>query len=202
MKKIESGIFPLLREGELTMKRDLIFFFVLIVSVFISVVAIAQSTQTQEQVELVSIPKSMLTKEQVAQIEMMSFEKKVQLYGKWVGLGKEVGQAVDGALSALTDQTAKFSQTRVGVFTMFLVAWKVVGREFLHFLVGGIFLFIGVPIWIWSYRKSCVPRRYLSEETKDGIKKYEMRDIDGNSMIVHVVAVVILILISLITIFS
>src|SRR5688572_23376539 len=50
----------------------------------------------------------------------------------WVGLGKEVGAAVDGALGAVINSAEKFGKTEVGRFTMFLVMWRFFGNDMLR----------------------------------------------------------------------
>jgi hypothetical protein len=104
----------------------------------------------------ITIPRSKFEADKSLQqsAEFQSQKEKIELYGKWVGLGKEVGDAVNGSLQAVTDQTAKFADTKVGKVTMALVIWKVVGDEFSGYLLGLLWLIVFLPLWVWSYRKT------------------------------------------------
>lgn len=128
----------------------------------------AQSSET------VTIPKDQLTPEQRAKLDKEELDEKVQQYGKWVGAGHEVGVAVNESLSAITDNATKFAQSGPGKVTMFLVAWKVVGNDIYGLGVGLILLFSVLPVLIWSYWRTCVPRRILLEDSKEHGKKWQL----------------------------
>jgi hypothetical protein len=117
----------------------------------------------------VTVPRSMLTQEQVKKLDEQNPA------GKWVGLGKEVGDAVNSSLQAITTQTSNFSQTKVGKLTMFLVVWKMLGDMIVHLTVGLLMLLIFVPLWIWSYRKTCITR-----SIKTGKDTYEKIEYNPN----------------------
>lgn len=150
------------------------FFGVMVLVLFMLFAGNIFAQQRQQPEKMVMVPESALTPEQKAEIEAQNLEKKIQRYGKWVGMGEEIGKAVDGSLSAITKQAVDFSNTSLGRFTMFLVAWKVIGKDFIQFIVGLLLLAIGIPLWIWSYRKTCIPRRIVTEETAEGVKKYQI----------------------------
>jgi muconolactone delta-isomerase len=82
-------------------------------------VAVPATAQVRDS--MVAVPASLLTADQKAQMEVAATQAKIQTYGKWVGLGKEVGEAVNSSLAAVTDQTARFADTKVGKVTMALV---------------------------------------------------------------------------------
>lgn len=44
-------------------------------------------------------------------------------------------------LESVVDVSNKFANTPVGQFTMFIIAWKILGKELLH-------LVIGIPVYI------------------------------------------------------
>lgn len=137
---------------------------VLFLLVLAPTMGLAQQTQ---QEETVTVPKSMLSSAQRQQVEIDSIKKRAEMYGKWVGIGREVGEAVNGALHAVTTQTAEFAKTDVGRFTMVLVTWKVMGKDFVRMAVGLLLLGIGIPVWIWSYWKTCISRRVLVKTGPD-----------------------------------
>jgi hypothetical protein len=148
------------------------FFATVMVVLFVVSAGSVFAQQSQQQEEMVVVPKSALTAEQKVMIETQNLERKIQTYGKWVGMGEEVGKAVNGALKALTTQAEDFSKTPLGHFTMFLVAWKVMGKDAVQAVVGLLLLFVGIPVWIWFFRKNCIPHRILIEKSK-GVAKYE-----------------------------
>lgn len=99
-----------------------------------------------QDTSMVLVPKSTLTNEQIVSL-------KAESYGKWVGIGSEIGKAVNSSLEALSENTAKFSKTGVGRVAIWLVVWKVVGSDILGILFALMILLVGVPITIWSYKK-------------------------------------------------
>jgi hypothetical protein len=107
--------------------------------------------------EKVTIPKSILTKEQLSELNQKSLRAHVS---GWAGVGKEIGEAVNSSLQAITTQSNNFAQTSVGKLTVLLVIWKVIGDQFLHIVIGLLELAIFLPIWIWSYQRTCITRSF------------------------------------------
>lgn len=122
----------------------------------------------QQQEETIVVKKSDLTKDQLAQVEARNMQQKVESYGKWVGIGHEVGTAVNESLVAITSNAQSFSQTAPGRVAMFLVIYKVIGHDILGVLVAAVLLVIGLPVWIWSYKRY-IPHKFLVsiEEKED-----------------------------------
>jgi hypothetical protein len=127
----------------------------------------------QQPEEQVSVPKNMLNQSQLQALETKNLQDKIATYGKWVGMGDEIGKAVNGGLKAITDNAVSLSQTTVGKFTMFLIAWKVIGMSLIQFIVGILFAVVFVPLFVWSYWKTCITRRALLDGTK-GSEKWEI----------------------------
>ena len=107
-------------------------------------------------------------------VQDLETRQKVESYGAYIGLGKELGVAVNESLSAVTEQTAKFADTSVGRVTMAIVIYKVVGRDFVHYVAGTVFFFIAGAIWLWSYNRNCVTRKVLVEDSKEKGKKWNI----------------------------
>jgi len=85
----------------------------------------------------------------IAKSQLEDTKQKIEQYGQWVGIGKEVGVAINDGLEAVTEKAEKFANTTPGKVTIFVIIWKVIGRE----LAG---LFVGVPLiglttWIFFY---------------------------------------------------
>lgn len=111
------------------------------------------------------ISKKDLTQEQIQRYES---NKTVENISQWVGLGKEIGVAMNEGLNALTTNAVNFSETELGRFTMFIIAWKVLGKDAMR-------IFIALPAWllimglfVWSYRRSCFPNKILKSKTDAG----------------------------------
>ncbi|MDO8516965.1 MAG: hypothetical protein Q7S33_02465 [Nanoarchaeota archaeon] len=112
-----------------------------------------QSNSSSEQI---LVDTKDLPADVVAQIKA---KQKVESVGKWVGMGKEIGEAMNGAMTALEEHVDKIGNTRVGKFTMFLVAYKVIGTDMIQLLIGLPLLIIGTMIFIITWFRSCVKRK-------------------------------------------
>jgi hypothetical protein len=128
--------------------------------------------QTQE--ENVTIKKSELTAQQLATVEANAqlqkaqaqideLNKKVETYGKWVGVGGEVGTAVKEGLSAVVDVADKFGKTDVGKFTMVMIAWKVIGQDVVRIFLGLLFFITFTTVLIYIVRKALMSSRKIVE---------------------------------------
>jgi hypothetical protein len=112
-------------------------------------------------------------------------EKKIQRYGKWVGLGKEVGTAAREGLSALSDESNKFAETKVGKYVMFIIAFKILGYPITQLIVGLLIFFIGTTIFVIYFLREGISKRYITKETvKDGVteKVYGMTNTGSNAL--------------------
>lgn len=117
-----------------------------------------------------TLPESQLTTEQIKAIEQAELEKKLEQYGNWVGVGGEIGQAINEGLNSVVDVADKFGDTNVGKFTMYLIAWKVIGKDVIRILLGIIFASILTVFMFKSARKSFSPYKVMVENP--GFLKY------------------------------
>ena len=125
--------------------------------------AIAQNTQPDPN-ELITVPRHILTKQQINQAEINA---QISAAGKYAGLGKEIGFAVSESLSSVTNETAKFSETGIGKVTMGIVVWKILGKDIVGIIIGLPLIFFSLIIITISYFKNCRVRRILVSKTKD-----------------------------------
>jgi hypothetical protein len=205
------------------MKKQLFVISVIVLALAIFVPPAAAQQQQQQaaqsqQENKILVNESDLTPDQLAKIKV---RQKMEGYSETVKWGHEIGVAVNETLAALTDNTAKFSETKVGKLAMFLVAWKVMAQDVISmgnrvagYLVGIPFLAIGLAVVVWSYRRQCVPRRVLVEKGpgfwiwRD--KKYEIYDPSkqvGNMeqdewVIAHVIVAIVIVIIASFMIFA
>ena len=91
---------------------------------------------------LVTVPRSSLTQSQLATVEAKNIQEKAKAYGSWVGVGREIGEAVNSSLSAISDNAAKFADTKIGKISMAIVVWKVVGSDVLSVFYAFIVVFV------------------------------------------------------------
>jgi uncharacterized membrane protein len=134
---------------------------------FCALMAIGARAQDSEKV---LVPKSILTPEQLDEATKGDLKTNVH---EWAGLGKEVGEAVNQSLSAITEQANTFAKTGVGKLTVILVVWKVIGDQAVHVLFGLVELLVFLPLWIWSYRRTCLTRRFQVEKGKWQVVEYK-----------------------------
>ena len=118
------------------MFRKVILFAVMIM-VIINVSTVFAQTQTSEKiiVDTKDLPPGV--------VEQLKTKQQIERLGKFAGVGKEIGEAVNSSLEAITDNADKFAKTRVGVFTMVLVAYKIIGKDLIQFLIGVPFFVVG-----------------------------------------------------------
>lgn len=151
----------------------------LLVALMISPVVL--SAQTKDTT-MIMVPKSALSPTQLSELESKNIAERAKAYGAWVGVGKEVGEAVNSSLAAVTDNAAKFADTKIGKYTMFIVVWKVIGKDILGFIYAFSIAAIGLPVLIWSYRQWS--KQPLETETvvdgKITERKYRERSFDEN----------------------
>jgi len=134
---------------------------VALLSVFVLFLAV-MPTQAQTP-QKVGDPTTYMTPEQLAKytsdMRIAELEKKLEVYGNWVGVGGEVGTAIEEGLTAVVDVADKFGKTDVGVFTMVLVAWKVVGKDVVRILLGLLFFFMITWLFLKVYKGYYRPKK-------------------------------------------
>jgi len=118
-------------------------------------------------VEKISVNVTDLTPEQIlktkADAETLAITQRIETYGKWAGSGKEVGIAVRDALMAVVEVADKFGKTNVGLFTMVMVAWKVMGEDVVRIIMGIVFALITTVFIFRSYHKNFTTRRIVTK---------------------------------------
>lgn len=120
--------------------------------------------QTPVEPEKIVVNVTDLTPSQLEKIKaderLKTITEKIETYGNWVGVGNEVGIAIKEGLNAVVDVSERFGNTKVGEFTMYLIAWKVVGKDFVRIFLGIIFILI-ISILIFKSFRRMFPRKIL-----------------------------------------
>jgi hypothetical protein len=109
-------------------------------------------------------------------VEQLEGKKNIEKYAEYVGVGKEIGIAISEGLKAVVDEAEHFSETNVGLYTMALIAWAIVGKDIIQILIGVPLLLLGLFIILRYWRKTYLPQKRVTE--KSGfflwpVKKYE-----------------------------
>lgn len=136
-------------------------------------VTLAQENKAEEtiMVKKSELPPGLLTKLE-AQASFNETKEKITQYGNWVGMGKEIGIAVNDGITAIKDQAISLSETKLGYYIMFLIAYKVIGTDLIQLAIGLPLMIALFIVFLWSYYKNCIPRQVLVEEDK-GKKVYK-----------------------------
>lgn len=88
---------------------------------------------------------------QEAQLQQEVQIAQIETYAKWAGKGKEIGTAVSEGLNAVKDVTLELAESDVGKVTIWLIAWKVAGKDFAQIGIGLILLIVSSIVIIRSY---------------------------------------------------
>lgn len=142
----------------------------------IMVMATSVVSAQEQSNDRITVKKSDLPPDLLKKIET---ENKIQTYGAWVGVGKEVGTAVNEGLSALTKNADDFAKTGVGKFTMLMIAWKVMGWHLVHIIFGTLFFVIGLVVFCWSWFLSGRTRRIKIGADEHGPKYQVVQPSEG-----------------------
>lgn len=135
-----------------------LFYLIALIIVFIVACCPNAKSQTTTTDEKISVNKSELTAEQLEKIknqkELEQYDVLIQKYGKFAGMGKEIGVSVRESLNAVVDVSDKFSKTDVGKFTMIMVAWKLMGTDIIRIFLGIIFMVVFNIFLFNAYKKN------------------------------------------------
>lgn len=130
----------------------------------------------------------------------------IQSARAWVGLGKEVGEAINSSLAAVTEQTSKFAETKVGTLTIALVVWRVMGRDVVGIVLGSLLFICVFPVILWSMRKylpiTIDTKLTYDEKGKVNGRERKVYEGDWSLAMVHFLFMVILVGVCAIIVFA
>lgn len=122
----------------------------------------AQAASNVVTVDLAKLPPDVQQAIQ-NQKEMDAVTQKIETYGKWAGMGKEVGIAVKDGLTAVKDVTLEIADSKLGHTVIWLVVWKVAGIDFVRIAIGLIIVLIGTFFIAKSYFRLFATKRLVSK---------------------------------------
>lgn len=126
--------------------------------------------------ELVTVPKKYVNAEHLNQAQTQT------QVSHYIGIGKEIGEAVKNGLESVVDVSNKFANTPVGHFTMAMIAWKILGRDLLHVVIGIPLYLMLLTIWFYFVRRLFLGRwvkRYVDGKRQHVFEepvRFETRD--------------------------
>lgn len=97
--------------------------------------------------QLVTVPRRYVSADGLAKASQGS------AISPYLGMGREIGEAVKGGLESVVEVSNKFADTPVGKFTLVMVAWKIMGRDLLHVALGVPIFIAGWCVWFYFIRR-------------------------------------------------
>ena len=79
-------------------------------------------------------------------------KEEISDYSEYIGMGKEIGMAISEGLKAVVTEAEHFGNTNVGLFTMIMIAWSIIGIDIVQILLGIPIYFVGIFLLIRYYR--------------------------------------------------
>lgn len=120
------------------------------------------------------VPDSLLTETQRQKLQLIDTKAKVETAKGYLGLGKEIGIAVNDAMSAITDQGNRFANSDLGRFVKWIIIYKLFKNlvlAILTIILTWIF-FAGFNVWMFfTYRRDAVAHlnNYDREKALDSV---------------------------------
>lgn len=90
---------------------------------------------------------------QVEQMKNSSLPPSAESAKEWADWGTNMGRAISSTAKELGVAVDEFSRTSVGKITMAVIVYKVIGKEVLRFVAGGVLFFFTIIIWARYLRK-------------------------------------------------
>ena len=121
---------------------------------------ITKAQVTQAQID--SLPPVV---KQAIELKEQQLEDQIKNVSEYTSWGREIGYAVDGALSAVEDHVVNLSETGLGHTVIFLVVWKFIAKDLLGMIVG-FCLFLTMLYVIYSINKKSKDPKF-NEQSAD-----------------------------------
>lgn len=171
---------------------------------FISAILCLASLTGQIQAQSVTITQEQYNNLPADVKRQIDQQNAINVIGKWAGLGKEIGEGVNGALTAIEGSATRVSETTIGKTAIGIVVWKFIAKEAIRFIIGILFIIIGVSTAIYIIKKHLPKRRISQILYEDGKKKsvkYEYDSGDDDFVVGGLVTMFLTVIISCLIMF-
>ncbi|MBI5742347.1 MAG: hypothetical protein HZA25_00730 [Candidatus Niyogibacteria bacterium] len=124
---------------------------------------------------------------------------------KWADVGAKVGQAIAATAKELNVGVNEFAKTPVGLLTMGLITWKVIGHDLLG-IIGGTLAWIAITsVILFSFSRFHISERIKDKErgTVTYVPRYrfESSEAKGFSAVLHALVFIVFTGVCLVIIF-
>ena len=110
---------------------------------------------------------------------------------KYAQIGKAFESAFKECWSTISTDTERFAQSSAGKWVMVMVTWKIMGDDAINlvshtirFGVGSFLLVVGIPFFIYIFRRNCVQIPLLKSKTRVAFLTVK-REYEGMSEPIH-----------------
>jgi hypothetical protein len=132
------------------MKHLLIILFVLLVGITTAQESVKIKIEDLTSDQLIQLKRQ---RKEAAKANLESEETTKEKVSSWVGVGKEVGQAMNSGLMAVVDASEKFSDTKVGKYTILFIGWKIIGKDLVKILLIILGVIASLIVTLYSLRR-------------------------------------------------
>lgn len=98
---------------------------------------------------------------------------KVDEVREWAELINVIGDGMVSIAAKTGMAVNDFSDSKVGMFTMFIIGWNYLGHDFLGFIFGSVWLLVMLPGWLYCYRRLIMIDKitYFDKDAPGGKRK-------------------------------
>jgi hypothetical protein len=150
-----------------------------------------------------------LTSDQLAKSKV---DQQIEKYEQYGDIYSKMNAIADGSgklLSNISTEVNKFADTKVGLFTVIMIFYTVIGNDIIRILASSIVFLLITPLFVWSYKKNCIPRNVLETEKgegKDKLKTYTLINEPDDSIYAsqwsHVICFAVFLIINMLVAFG
>lgn len=108
---------------------------------------------------------------------------KVDEVKKWAELVNAIGDGMVTIAAKTGMAVNEFANSKVGMFTMFIIGWNYLGHDLVGIVWGAIWLFVMLPGWLYCYRRMFIIEKitYYGKDSSGG-KRKEVEYGDGSDI--------------------
>jgi hypothetical protein len=105
----------------------------------------------------------------LSKVDIQSTPQKVN---EWIDVGKNLGVALMSTAKELGVAMDTFLSSKTGQMATYVILWKLLWKDVLGVIVGGLMLLSFNPMWFYFYRRMCIVKsKTVTYPTEKGAKK-------------------------------